>query len=432
MWTNRKRPIRIPKGVLRNVFSLYGLYCSNYILALISVPYLTRVLGPANWGLVAFVQAFCSYLLVIVEFGFTFTGAREAARCYAAPEQLSEVVADVCAGKAVLAVLCLGIATLAQFGVRTFHEHALLFWSGVFWALIHGSSLLWYFQGLEKMRIVAVFDMAAKSIAVVATLVFVRSPKDDWKVLGLQGVAGLACAVVQVGMVYRTMPLRSPNWGRVIDALRRSSKTFAPRNASLMYTLGNAFILGLFAPPQIVGFYSGAERISRAITGLLTPASEAVYPHLSHVASLSRDRTQKLARLGLLVMGCIGTAMGVAIYLLSPQLVLFLLGHGYEPAIRVLQIFSLLAPVIAVRNVLAIHWMLPLDLDSHLNMIVISTGLINIILAVLLAPKAGAVGVAWAGVLSQALGAVGVFFTLRLMHLNPLERKKDLLVKSCA
>jgi Na+-driven multidrug efflux pump len=76
--------------------------------------------------------------------------------------------------------------------------------------------------------------------------------------------------------------------------------------------------------------------------------------------------------------------------------------------------------------------MLPLDLDSHLNMIVISTGLINIILAVLLAPKAGAVGVAWAGVLSQALGAVGVFFTLRLMHLNPLERKKDLLVKSCA
>jgi polysaccharide transporter, PST family len=432
MWSTRKLPIRIPKGVLRNVFSLYGLYCSNYILALISVPYLTRVLGPSDWGLVAFVQAFCSYLLVIVEFGFTFTGAREAARSHATPEKLSEVVADVCAGKAVLVVLCLGIATLAQFGVRTFHEHALLFWSGVFWALVHGYSLLWYFQGLEKMRIVAVFDMAAKGVAVLATLIVVRSPKDDWKVLGLQGVAGLACAVVQFGMAYRNLPLRFPHWGRVVEALRRSSKTFAPRNASLMYTLGNAFILGLFAPPWIVGFYSGAERISRAITGLLTPASEAVYPHLSHVASLSRDRTRKLARLGLFVMAGIGTTMGLAIYLLSPHLVPLLLGHGYEPAIRVLQILSFLAPVIAIRNVFAIHWMLPLDLDSHLNMIVVGTGVLNVVLAVLLAPKTGAVGVAWAGVLSQALGAVGVFFTLHLMRLNPLERKKDLLVKSCA
>jgi polysaccharide transporter, PST family len=160
--------------------------------------------------------------------------------------------------------------------------------------------------------------------------------------------------------------------------------------------------------------------------------SEAVYPHLSHVASLSRDRTQKLARLGLFVMAGIGTTMGLAIYLSSPRLIPVLLGHGYEPAIRVLQILSLLAPVIAIRNVFAIHWMLPLDLDSHLNMIVVGTGVLNMVLAVLLAPKAGAIGVAWAGVLSQALGAVGVFFTLHLMRLNPLERKKDLLVKSCA
>jgi hypothetical protein len=102
--------------------------------------------------------------------------------------------------------------------------------------------------------------------------------------------------------------------------------------------------------------------------------SEAVYPHLSHVASLSRDRTQKLARLGLFVMAGIGTTMGLAIYLSSPRLIPVLLGHGYEPAIRVLQILSLLAPVIAIRNVFAIHWMLPLDLDSHLNMIVVGTG----------------------------------------------------------
>ena len=76
----------IPSGVINNLFSMYGIYCSTYLLAVVTVPYLSRTLGPAAWGLLAAIQSFAGCLLLAVEFGFTYSGIKEAARTAGEPE----------------------------------------------------------------------------------------------------------------------------------------------------------------------------------------------------------------------------------------------------------------------------------------------------------------------------------------------------------
>jgi polysaccharide transporter, PST family len=255
-----------------------------------------------------------------------------------------------------------------------------------------------------------------------ATFLFVHGPADAWRALAVQALASLVSLLVSLAVASRIADVRIPERRAVVQALRSSVSTFVPRNASLLYTVGNTFLLGFFVRPEIVGFYAGADRICRAIVGLLAPASEAVYPRISHIALRSRTRALHLARLSALVMVTIGLAMGAMLYLIAPSLVPALLGRDYNAAVAPLRILSLLPPLVAVRNVLAIHWMLPLDLERQLNAVVLTCGAINIALAVIVAPRFGGVGMAWVVVMTHAIAGLGAWLVLRWMRLDPFSR----------
>jgi len=415
----------IPTGVINNVLSTYGIYCSTYLLAVVTVPYLSRTLGPAAWGVLAAIQSFSGCLLLGVEFGFTFSGTREAARTGGDTDSLREVVSAVQGAKLVLGLLSCALALAVEWSLPLFRNHPGTFWWGIAWAVFQGANLMWFFQAVERMRLMATLDFVIRALAVAATFIFVQSPADTWVALACQAGASFFSLMISLVLVSRITGFEVPKWSAVRAALAGSAKTFIPRNASTLFSVGNTFLLGFFARPEIVGFYAGADRICRALTGLLAPASEAVYPRISHVATQSRDRTLRLARLGALIMCSVGIAIAALMWVLAPLLVRLLLGPGYEAAIAPLRILSLLAPLIALRNVLTIHWMLPLDLEKELNSVVLVCGALNILLAIAFAPHFGGEGMAWVVVVTQASTVAGAWLVLRWMRLDPFSNSSS-------
>jgi PST family polysaccharide transporter len=123
-----------------------------------------------------------------------------------------------------------------------------LLWAGVFAALAESFNLVWYYQGLERMRLVAALDISARALATAGIFLVVRSPDDGWKVLTLQGLASSASVAVALGLAYRGVPFRFPTRPSIWKALRMGWNTFVFTGAVQLYTTGNSFILGLFAP----------------------------------------------------------------------------------------------------------------------------------------------------------------------------------------
>ena len=406
--------------LVQNALSLYGVQIASYVVPLATIPYLARVLGAAGWGRVAFAQSFGFYLALIGEYGFGYSATRAIAQAREDPEKLSEVVAGVQGAKALLALVSLAVAGVTHLWVPIFREHPALLWSAMFWALAFGFNMMWFFQGFERMHYVAILDVGAKILATIGVFLLVRKPDDAWRVLVVQGV-GLFCSfVIGLTLTYRMVAFRLPSVNSVRTAMRMGWSMFLFRNSVSLYTTGNAFILGLFVSPQIVGYYAGAEKVSKAFVGLLNPITQTLYPRLSHLAHQARERAATLAKIGFWIMGGGGVVLGILIFVSAPLLLRVALGSGFGPAVPVLRVLALLAPLISLNNVFGIQWMLPLGKDGAFNRIILTAGLINIVLASLLAPAFGATGMGWSVVSAEFFVAVSIYAYLRWRKLDPI------------
>jgi hypothetical protein len=285
-------------------------------------------------------------------------------------------------------------------------------WPGLLYGVAEGMNPVWYFLGLERMRTVASLEIACKSAAVAGTFAFVRSPADAWIVLALLGLAPLLSTLAGLFLIYRSIPLRLPGRGLIVDSLRRGWPMFLFRSSATLYTVGNAFILGLFAAPALVGYFAAAEKISRAVFGLFDPVRESLYPRLSHLVRRSPQQAKRLARWGVAVTGSGGLVLGILVYTSAPFLVRVLLGGDFQPAVNVLRVLAALPPLIAVSQSLGFQWLLPHGRESAVNRIILVAGLLNVTLAVLLAPRFQHIGMALAVVCSEMYVASRMLYTV--------------------
>lgn len=394
--------------VAKNAAVLYLLQAAGYILPLLVLPYLARVLRPTGWGLVLLAQSFAAWLTLLVEYGFNLWATRAVAQRRAEPHLLGEIVAGVQGAKALLSIAALLIVAVSAAAVPTFRLHPdYALWTGAI-AVAYGFSPLWYFQGVERMRAPVSVDVAGRVLASAGIFVWVKQPADGWIVLALQAAAGALTAGVATVWLYKEIPARRPHFAEAIRTLREAASLFMFRGASGVYTLANSFILGILTTTQAVAYYGAGEKIVRAAISLLEPVSQALYPRISHLAVHDRRRAAHVVRQSLIALTVLGTLIGGLLAWLAPVLIRFVLGPGYDAAVPVLQVLALLLPVVAVGTVLGIQWALPLGLDRPFYHLVLAAGALNIVLAVLLAPRYGAVGMAVSVVLAQVLVSLGL------------------------
>jgi len=406
--------------LVHNTISLYAVYLPNYFIPLLVIPYLARVLGAAGWGLVAFTQALGTYLSVVIEFGFFLSANREVARHREDRVKLGKILADVLGARVFLCLACIGPALAAGIWFPIFREHPRLFWAGMFWGAVQGFSMSWFFQGLERMRLVAALETPAQFSGIIAILLFVHRLQDAWLVLVIQGLAYGLPAVVELVLAYREVPFLLPTFRSIWEGLRLGTSMFLYRGSLELYAKGNALILGLFVAPQLVGYYAAAEKISRASYRLLNPVTQALYPRMSYLLHHARKKAHRLARMGIILVGAGGLALSLLVYLSAPWLIRIIVGPEFAPAVPLLRILALMPALIAFGQGYGTQWMLPLGLDRLFNSVMLLAGAVDIALALILAPRYADLGMAWVAVLTEALIAAGFYLVLRFYRLDPM------------
>ena len=382
--------------LVQNAAALYGVQFVRKLLPLIIVPYLARTLRPTGWGVMAFTQSMADVFVLVIEFGFNLSATREIARQRDSMRVCGDLVAGVLGSQLLLSVLGSTAILIGSRFIPLLRENPKLVAAALFYAIAQGFIPLWFFQGMERMRLAATLEISGRIVGLMAIFLFVRTSNDAWVALFVQGVAPALTTCAGLVMAYRVIPYRIPTWPLIREAIRRGWPMFLFRSGESLYGVQNSFILGLFATPAQVGYFASAEKISKAVFGLLNPIREALYPRLSNMAHHSPEDAARLARAGVVVMVTGGFALAGGLYFSAPLLIRLLMGAAFTPAVKVLRILSVLPILLSVTNSAGIQWLIPLGRDSAVNRIILQAGVLNVVLAVILAPIFAHIGMAFA------------------------------------
>ncbi|MGB9756013.1 MAG: flippase [Desulfurella sp.] len=381
------------KRLLSNFFSLSSLQVANYILPLITLPYLVRVLGPSKYGLVAFAQAFVGYFQVLTNYGFNLSATREISIHRENQEKVSEIFSSVITIQMLFAVLSFIVMLAIVFAFKKFSKYWLLYFFT--FGLVIGNVVfpVWFFQGIERMKYITIFNVLSRFVFTVAIFVFIRKESDYLYVPLINALGSILAGVLGLWIIFKSIGVKFilPNIANIKYHLKEGWHIFIGTIGISFYKNNSILILGLFTNTMIVGYFVIAKKIIDVLNQIAGLISQTIYPYISKKISLTPKQTlQFLKNIGFMI-GLYTFVIGVILVLFSPTIVFIISGHYYKNSILSLELMAFVPLFIGV-NVPAVQILLSKGLDKRFSRSVIISALLDIILNFSLVPFLSYIG----------------------------------------
>lgn len=288
----------------KNFGSLLLLRGLDFLLPLVTVPYLLRVIGIENYGLIGFSYAFALYSAAVIQYGFSTTATREIARNKNNINAIREIYSNVIFSTILLATITLILSVIIAAMIPAIRLH----WALIAYSLIQSTANslfpIWFFQGTERMSYITYLHAVAKIVTLIGIFSIIREPSDYLYVPAINALGStviLTGALWIIAIKFKVSP-QWPNLPAITKTLTLGKHAFVSQLAPTLYNNSTTFLLGLFSGGYATGIYSAATKVIDAICSLAYVASNAALPQLSR----SLDIHSKF-KIVMLSTGAIGT-----------------------------------------------------------------------------------------------------------------------------
>jgi O-antigen/teichoic acid export membrane protein len=151
---------------------------ATYVLPLISVPIVSRIIGPEKYGTINFAVAYVAYFTLLISYSFDFSATRKISKDPDNIDNRNKVFSEVFYTQCLLFFLSTITFVILLFTVTQLKENKAVV---IFSYLLCVSTLFtqnWLFQAMQDLSKVALFNLISKVLFTVAILIVVRKNQD--------------------------------------------------------------------------------------------------------------------------------------------------------------------------------------------------------------------------------------------------------------
>ena len=383
------------------------------IIPIITIPYISRVLGPENIGIYSFTLSISAYFILFGSLGISLYGKREIAYVQDNKEEYSKIFWELFLLKALFMLISI---VIFYFTFVTGNNDYNTFYKILILELIgEVVDISWLFQGLEEFKKTVLRNLLVKTISLICIFVFVKNSNDlfiYYLIYVLSILLGNLSLWLYLPKFLVKIKFKNIN---IFRHLRETIIFFIPQVAIQIYTVLDRTMIGyLIVDKSEVGFYTQGEKVIKLLLTIITAMGIVMLPRIASKHSEGDTKTIKIyLNKSFNLVYFLAFPMIFGIISVTNAFVPIFFGKGYDEVIPVMNIISPILLLIGMSNVIGVQYLLPTRHQKEYTLSVIIGAIVNFISNYFLIPKYGAGGAAAGTVIAETVVTLSQIIFIR-------------------
>lgn len=387
--------MKIVKNYLYNV----GYNVLILLTPLLTVPYISRVLGPTGVGINATTNSVITYFLLAGTVGITIYGNREIAFIRENKSRMSQTFWEI----EFLQITTITLAYVA-FVIFLYFQNSLkiYFFYQSFYIIAGAFDISWFFMGLEDFKKTVLRNMLIKLISLIAIFTLVKSSRDTGiyiLILSVSQLLGNMTLWPYLPKIVNAPKIRNPN---IFQHLKPSLALFVPQVAITVYLAVNKTMLWQLDSVTSSGYYDYSDKLIKLVLAIVTSTGTVMLPHIANLYAKKKIRQVKeylYTSFDFVLSISIPMAFGIAA--LATALAPWFFGEKFTMVNKLLIIEAPVIVLIGLSNVIGQQFLLPTKQTKTYTISVVLGAVTNVVINIPLILKLGVAGAMTATLLSE-------------------------------
>lgn len=346
------------KTLYKNIVSLGVLQVANYLIPFLVLPIISRILGASLFGSVSYAQNIVTYLTLLINYGFEYSATRQISIAREDKAKTDAIFWSVIAAKSMLLILSFAILAVLPFCMERVACDPKLY---IYTALANIGIVFfptWYLQGVQQMDKMAWANFFTKLLGAVLVLSLVREASAYRLYPLLMSASSILIGIGAMIYVIRHFGISRPVLSRqtLREVMQAGAPIFLNNVFVALYTTANMTILGMYAADDVIGYFSGAQRLIQALNMVVVmPVSMAVFPEISRRFADSKTEGVRFLKQVLLWAGSAAAVVSLITFLCAPLMIRIMYGAGFAPSIELLKWLSPIPFLVMIATLLTVQ-----------------------------------------------------------------------------
>ena len=402
--------------LLKNMTAFGAIKGGNFLIPLVTLPYLVRTLGLEGYGSLNFALALAQFLAVTIQYGFTITATRQIARIQGNHRKLNICYSTYFYSTFLLALVGFAVYLLIVFMIPEFSRDSYLFiYCGLYLAM-QAMVPVWAFQGTEQMPMLTWIFLSTRLLFLVLLICLVQDQSHVIRVALINMVCALIALLLALFVLHKQLKLRliAVPLGSIRQTIKNGRDIFIAQFAPNLYKNASVFVLGLYSSDLVVGAYSAALKLIEVTVTIGQVISSAVLPILARNIQHHRLYSQVMLGLGILF-----TALVVSF---SHSIAEFAFDSTRKELVICLQVLSISITFVYLYTTFGVNYLMLQGLDHLARNLSVAVSLVGLLSLLVSVPQFGYIACLAVVVTSRMLMGLGSVALYQLNQSNQRTR----------